>query len=154
MSAGIQEWQRRIIGISLGRDRGSVSYYDEIRYDAVNFSELILGYERGFMRITVNRQLSGGYYRVGFGVTDFTAEELAKMRSFGVPTVKIVVSSGGSTYNVDQRITEMNSATIAIFGTEEKANEYIQRVLNDVRGAMAMLREKKDEFTSTDQVEI
>jgi hypothetical protein len=108
------------------------------------------------MKTTVNRQLRGGFYYVSFRVGDFTSEELGKMESFGVPT--ITIRDGGPPSSIPQQlrvpITKIGDRFNAGFKSEEEAKQYADSVLDEMRTAMKRLRELKDEFTSTDEVNL
>jgi hypothetical protein len=107
------------------------------------------------MKVTVNRQLNSGQYIVRFQVSDFSPEELAKMNSFGIPVIQMVqLVQGGGRRTMALPINQISSNIIASFGTEEEATKYQDTVLTQISQAMKTLRERKDNFTSTQEVDI
>jgi hypothetical protein len=107
------------------------------------------------MKVSVNRQLRGGEYFVSFKVGDFTPDELARMESFGVPGVLLtfIIASG---QRVDRpiAINKISQNYLASFPTEEEARQYELRVLNDLRQAIAVIRQLKDGYTSSEEVDV
>jgi hypothetical protein len=108
----------------------------------------------GQMRITVNRALRGGVYYVGFRVGEFTDEEREKMERFGVPTIAMFVGGPASRVQTLVALNQVIPNRPAGFATEAEAKAYEGRVLNDVRKMMESLRERKDDFTSAEEVNI
>jgi hypothetical protein len=106
------------------------------------------------MKVNITRQLSGGQYIVRFAVTGFTTEEVAKMNSFGIPLIQMRQNVAGGVQNVQVAITQINPNYVASFTSEEQANQYQQTVLGQINNAMKSLRDRKDDFTSTQEVEI
>lgn len=106
------------------------------------------------MKLKVDRQLSGGLYHVAFTVSDFTPEELSKMASFGVPTARILLGppNGRQTYKL--LVTQIASQYKASFPTEEEAKKYEQEVVTEVSEGMKSLRARKDDYSSTQEVEL
>jgi hypothetical protein len=105
------------------------------------------------MKVTVSRALQNGVYHVKFAVTDFSADELAKMKSFGVPIIKM--KWGGVTSSMSAAGVPMTAIGVqydAGFGTEEEAKAYEQDILVQLRAALQYLREKKDDFSSAEEV--
>jgi hypothetical protein len=106
------------------------------------------------MKVTVNRQLSSGQYIVRFGVSDFSPDELAKMNSFGIPVIQVLQLAAGIRQNFNISITQLNPNLIMSFPTEEEARKYEANVLDQISKVMKSLREGKDGFTSTQEVNI
>ena len=106
------------------------------------------------MKVTVNRQLSAGYYHVSFDVADFTPDEVMKMGSFGVPQISVIFTSQGAvgraTGNVP--LNQINRKIDAAFSSEAEAKKYEETVLAQIRDAMKRLRESEDKFTSSEEV--
>lgn len=106
------------------------------------------------MKVKVNRSLSSGVYHVNFEVGHFTPEEIAKMESFGAPTITLrwTTSNGKSIARIAlNRIANVYDAT---FDTEAEAKKYEEAVLSDIRTALERLRQRNDEFSSSDEVEL
>jgi len=96
---------------------------------------------------------------VRFAVTDFTAEELSKMQSFGVPIIRLmrlinIAGRGITRQNFNQGVTQINENSVMQFDTEAEANDYEKDVLEQIRQVMTSLRDRKDEFTSSEEVDI
>jgi hypothetical protein len=106
------------------------------------------------MKVTVNRSLNAGKYRVSFSVKDFTTDELAKMSSFGVPGVDIKFMSGATLTAGRVSITQISDRLEAAFGSEEAAQQYESEVLRQIKTAMDQLRSQIDGFTSTAEIEL
>jgi hypothetical protein len=104
------------------------------------------------MKVKVNRQLKAGRYNVNFEVSDFTPEEVAKMSSFGVPTIELQWMSGNDAVGGRLPLTQIQPRFNAVFGTEQSAKEYEEKVLTQVKAAIQLLRESKDEFSSSEEV--
>ena len=105
------------------------------------------------MKITVNRKLASGIYHVWFNVGDFTPEEVAKMQSFGPPAISLSQGiQGQSLASAVLGLPRINDEWVAGFRSEADAKKYEERVLNDIKQAMILLRAQKDHFTSTDEV--
>ena len=91
---------------------------------------------------------------MNFEVGDFTAAELAKMSSFGVPSVTLVwVTAPGGRLSGQIAINQIGKRFDATFDTEQEAKKYEEGVLTQIRTAMQRLRESKDDFSSTEEVE-
>lgn len=104
------------------------------------------------MKVKVNRQLTGGLYRVSFEVGEFTADEIKKMGSFGVPTIQMQYTSPQGTFGTQQPINQINNMAAAVFRTEDQAKEYEAGVINQLRMAIQQIRERQDKFTSSEEV--
>jgi hypothetical protein len=105
------------------------------------------------MKVRVNRQLSAGVFHVNFEVSDFTAEELKKMGSFGVPPINLQWrTSGGNRASGVIPLNQINNGLDAIFNTEADAKKYEEGVLAQIRDVMTRLRESQDKFTSSEEV--
>jgi hypothetical protein len=106
------------------------------------------------MKVKVNRLLNAGKYRVNFEVSDFTPEELAKMSSFGVPGIDLKLSSATATVGSRIPLNQINKSMEAVFVTPELATAYVEGVLTQIKASMQRLRESKDVFTSSLEVEL
>jgi hypothetical protein len=109
------------------------------------------------MKLKVNRELNGGLYSVDFSVGEFTPDEVQKMRSFGVPKIDVLL--GGPPPNTVRQaykvqITGITPQYKANFATEEEAKAYEERVVTQIREAMKSLRERKDDFSSSQEVDV
>jgi hypothetical protein len=106
------------------------------------------------MKVTVTKRLQAGTYFVSFNFSDFTPEELAKIKSFGAPIVQVRAGSepGHQVFNVP--INAVNSNFNAGFLTEEQAKTYENAVLNQAKTGMEKLRQRKDDFSDVNEVEI
>jgi hypothetical protein len=107
----------------------------------------------GHMRVTVIRALRGGVYYVGFKVGEFTAEEREKMERFGVPGIAIR-AGGPPALPTTAALTQLTPNLTGGFANEAEAKDYEGRVLSQVRKKMESLRERKDDFTSAEEVNI
>jgi hypothetical protein len=108
------------------------------------------------MKLNVSRQLRGGFYMVSFRVGDFSPEEVQKMQSFGVPSIELVFTPAGFTTQGRDNVplNQVSEKQIARFQSENSAREYETRVLEQIRSAMQTLRERKDDFSGSDEVAI
>ena len=106
------------------------------------------------MKVTVNRELRGGLYYVSFKVSDFAPEEVQKMQSFGVPLIKITTGGPGSYQKVPIRLTQIDDKYKGGFASEVEAKKNEEEVMLQIREAMAFLRERRDDFTSTEEVKV
>jgi hypothetical protein len=106
------------------------------------------------MKVIVNRQLAGALYHVSFKVSDFTPDELQKMQSFGVPIIDIAVGFPGRVGRSKVPVTGIAENMKIAFSTEQDARAYEETVLGQIREAMKSLRERKDDFTSSAEVNI
>jgi hypothetical protein len=105
------------------------------------------------MKVKVNRVLSAGRYRINFEVGDFSADEISKMESFGVPSIKLRwYNANGALMLSAVDINRINSKLEAAFATEAEAKDYEQAVLNQLREEMLRLRERQDKFSSSEEV--
>src|SRR6202035_4647660 len=106
------------------------------------------------MKATVNRQLTNGQYIVRFTLSEFSPDELVKMNSFGIPVIQLSQMVQGIRRQIAVPITQINPNMAASFSSEQDANQYQESVMNQIRQAMVSLRERKDDFTSTQEVNI
>src|SRR5712671_362601 len=108
------------------------------------------------MKVTVIRSLTSGVYYIGFRVGDFTEEERLQMKRFGIPQIGIYFGGPTSRASAKQPLTQLSNQQVAPAGfvTEEEAKKYEAVVVDQIRKAAALLKEQKDNFTSTDEVEI
>ena len=113
------------------------------------------------MKIKVQRELTEGQYTVLLIVSEFTEEERQKFLSFGVPMVSV---QSRATQMVNGRITTVfASRNVPItelakhpakFGNEAAAREYEAKVLTEVKNKMTALRERKDDFSSSEEISL
>jgi hypothetical protein len=92
---------------------------------------------------------------VTFIVSDFTSEELDKMQKFGIPVITMMrtnLARGRQTFQT--AITQINATLVASFPTEEEAKRYEEEVINQIRTSMAAVRQRNDDFTSSETVNI
>jgi hypothetical protein len=107
------------------------------------------------MKVKVNRELNGGKYHVNFEVGDFTPDELAKMSSFGIPIINLVwTAAQGGLISSGLPMTKVGKIYDAGFDTEQMAQEYVDDVVKQLRVAIQRLRESKDDFSSSQEVEL
>src|ERR1035437_1839835 len=106
------------------------------------------------MKVKVNRLLSAGKYHVNFEVRDFTPDELGKMSSFGVPAIDLRWVSGSGPVAGRIALNRINIGLDAVFDTEQQAKEYQDQVLDQIRTTMEYLRVSKDDFSSSQEVEV
>jgi hypothetical protein len=106
------------------------------------------------MKARVNRSLQGGLYYLSFIFSEFTQEELAKMKSFGVPVVQLKLGFSPNQQVVNMAINQITQAHIGVFSSEQDAKNYESAVLAQAKAGMDALRQRKDDFTSTAEVEI
>jgi hypothetical protein len=104
------------------------------------------------MNVKVNRRLAGGKYHVNFEVSDFAPEEIAKMSSFGIPSIDIQWSVNDIPHVGSIILTQITKSYDAVFDSEQAAKTYETRVLTQVKNAMQRLRDSMDNFSSTDEV--
>jgi hypothetical protein len=104
------------------------------------------------MKVKVNRRLSGGKYHVNFEVGQFSPEEIRKMESFGVPTIKMEFSNSQGTFGSVRPINQINSLPPASYDSEEEAKSYEADVISQLRIAVQRLRESQDKYTSSEEV--
>jgi hypothetical protein len=109
------------------------------------------------MKLKVNRELNGGLYSVDFSVGEFTPDEVQKMRSFGVPRIEVYMGGPPPTavrQSYQLQITGITPQYKANFATEAQAKDYEERVVAQIREAMKSLRERKDDFSSFQEVDV
>ena len=106
------------------------------------------------MKFKVNRLLSQGRYKVNFEVSDFSHEELTKMSSFGIPVIPMKIHTVHGITNVSVGLNAISKAMEASFVNEETAKEYEAEVREKVSQALESLRQRKDDFTSSEEVDI
>jgi len=106
------------------------------------------------MKVKVNRQLTAGKYHVNFSITDFSSEEREKMSSFGVPMIDVRWNAGNTQNSGSVLLTQIDPSFNAVFAIEQAAKAYEARVLEQIREKMQVLREREDDFTSSDEVEL
>jgi hypothetical protein len=107
------------------------------------------------MKLKVNRQLSAGTYSVDFSVGDFTADEVKKMESFGIPRITVLQGSEpGVKQAYKVQLTKISPQFRAGFGVEAEAKKYEEEVVAEIRKAMKALRERTDDFSSTQEVDV
>lgn len=105
------------------------------------------------MKVKVNRVLSGGLYHINFVVGDFTPEEVAKMNSFGIPTIRMRRGVPGNRPIVVIPVTQINPQQFdAAFVAESEAKEYEQDVIDQLRAELKRLHGMEDKFTSSEEV--
>lgn len=107
------------------------------------------------MKVRVYRSLQGGIYTVAFAFSDFTQEELAKMKSFGVPSIQVRIGlTGRDQTAIAMAINQVTPNHIASFLSEPDARNYEAAILTQAKAGMDALRQRKDDFTSSSEVEI
>lgn len=106
------------------------------------------------MKISVGRRLSGGTYLIGFAVSDFSADERTSMEKFGVPMITMYRLIAGRYFEQSVAITALGTEATIGFPTAEEANKYEEKVMTQVREKLEALRQRKDDFTSTKEIEI
>jgi hypothetical protein len=106
------------------------------------------------MKVKVNRQLSAGKYHVNFEVGDFATEEIAKMSSFGVPTITLRWTINNANSLGPVGLTQINRGLDAIFDSEQAAKKYQEDVLAQIKAAIERLRGSKDEFSASEEVNL
>jgi hypothetical protein len=105
------------------------------------------------MKAKVNRRLSSGFYHVNFEVGEFTADELQKMASFGIPKIKLLWGGAGSMrLSGDIALNQITKTYDIGFSNEAEAKKYEETVVAQIREAAQRLRESHDQFSSSDEV--
>jgi len=106
------------------------------------------------MKLKVNRELKDGLYHIAFAVSDFSPDEVKKMQGFGVPLIDILHGTPSGRQGLKLQITQVAPGYRASFPAEEQAKAYEDKVVSQIREAMKSLRERTDEFTSEQEVEV
>ena len=107
------------------------------------------------MKLKVNRKLDSGRYFVDFTATDFTTDEVIKMASFGIPAIDLQFHNQmGAQIKSKIPLNKVSPQFKAAFTTEQEAVEYQEKVVSQIREAMRVLRERKDDFSSDEEVEV
>jgi hypothetical protein len=106
------------------------------------------------MKLKVNRLLSQGEYKVNFEVSDFSPEELSKMSSFGIPPIRLKLTTASGTTSRYVGLNQINKNLEARFPEEELAKQYEAEVKAQISRALEGLRQRKDEFSSSEEVDI
>lgn len=76
------------------------------------------------------------------------------MKSFGVPQIQVRIGNVGRQAVTSVQITQMNGTHVAGFTSEEAAKSYEESVFAQAKSAMDAIRQRKDDFSSTVEVEI
>ena len=103
------------------------------------------------MRVRVARELVEGRYQVAFQVGDFTSEEVKKMSQFGTPTIVLTRTQNGQNTRYAAPITQIPQ-TVAAFPNEDAAKAYESDVLEHLKSAISLIREREDRFTSIEEI--
>jgi len=106
------------------------------------------------MKITVNRSLTSGVYWVSFKVSEFSQHELLQMERFGIPYVNLKNGTGPHQATARVRLNQVNEQSKAGFSAEDDARTYEDYVLGQIREGMNSIRDKKDDFTASEEVTI
>ena len=106
------------------------------------------------MKVKVNRLLSAGRYNVNFEVSDFTPDEVGKMASFGVPMIELKTLTANGLSAVRVPVNQISKNINAMFISEEVAEEYVKKVLDQIRAELQRIRDSKDEFSSSNEVDV
>lgn len=106
------------------------------------------------MKLRVNRVLSGGLYTVDFSVGDFSADEVTRMKSFGIPVINMMTGSPNGRQPLRTQITRITPQFAMSFATEDEAKKYETEVVSQIREAMKAIRQRTDDFSSAQEVEI
>jgi len=106
------------------------------------------------MKVRVEKELKNGIYQLKFYATDFADEERTRFEIFGVP--KISLKKQDSDGNVEWRSVSLTHLQYhaCTFADAEDANQFEQQALEEIRQKMTELRQRKDDFTSTDEVDL
>ena len=105
------------------------------------------------MKIRASRFIRGGTYFVSFQAVDFTADDNDRFQKFGVPMVQILVGSGPRA-TIAVPINALAPQQTAGFTNPDEAKQYEERILTDVKALYSAVRDKKDEFTDTREVQL
>lgn len=106
------------------------------------------------MKIKVNRALNAGRYHVNFEIGDFTPDEVNKMSGFGVPLVEVKWTTPAGTSVQQVQITKVSSGYDAAFSSEQEARDYESKVKAEMKAAIEWLRQRKDDYSSSEEEEL
>jgi hypothetical protein len=105
------------------------------------------------MKIQVSRFIRDGIYYVGFASAGITADDALQFQKFGTPRIRTRFGPPGSQAYYPQQLNDLKANITAGFSTQEEAKNYEAEVLTEIRVQMEALKNKKDEFTSTSEVD-
>jgi hypothetical protein len=105
------------------------------------------------MKIHVSRFIRDGIYYVGFASADVTQDEAIQFQKFGTPRISTRFGSPGARNPYPQALSDLRPNITAGFTNEQEAKNYEAEILSEIRTQMEILKNKKDEFTSTSEVE-
>lgn len=105
------------------------------------------------MKVRVSRFMRSGVCFIGFQSIDISPEDREKFQKFGTPAVQILMGSGPR-IAIPVIISALDAGQTAGFANPEEATAYEQRILNEVKNLYDSIRSKRDEFTSTHEVEL
>ena len=106
------------------------------------------------MKLRITRELKDGLYHIAFAVSNFSPDELKKMQGFGVPVIDILRGVPSSHQSLKLQLSQISPGYKAGFLQEEQARTYESRVVAQIRSVMKTLRERMDEFTSAQEVDV
>ncbi|MGB8989340.1 MAG: hypothetical protein WCC37_22270 [Candidatus Sulfotelmatobacter sp.] len=105
------------------------------------------------MKVRVSRFMRGGICFVGFESIEVTPDDNSRFQKFGVPAVQILLGNGPRTA-FPVPINSLNPSHTAGFANPDEARGYEERVVADVKRLYENIRDKRDEFTSTHEVDL
>jgi hypothetical protein len=105
------------------------------------------------MKIQVTRFIRDGVYYVSFASKNVTPEDAAQFEKFGIPVITIQIGPPVSRRDFPAYINNLQPNMAAGFATEEEAKDYEAKLLASASLLMEALKKKKDQFTSTTEVE-
>ncbi len=106
------------------------------------------------MKFKIDRRLSEGQYVVTFKARDFTDDERERFRVFGTPEFYIPVDLPDGTRNYQNiSLTRLHYYTTS-FSTREEAEQFEQQLLAEIRTKVEELRNRQDDFTSSEEADI
>ena len=76
------------------------------------------------------------------------------MESFGVPVIKMMIDGPNNRRGIGMPLNRIGPQVKAAFMVEDEAKAYVEQTTDQIREAMRSLREQKDDFSSTQEVEL
>lgn len=105
------------------------------------------------MKVKVNRELRNGQYHISFEVSNFAVEEVTQMQKFGVPMINMRWNTAAGATTGPVALNKITPTYDAFFNNEQQAIDYEQQVMNQIKAAIEALRTKKDNYSTSTEVD-
>jgi len=106
------------------------------------------------MKVVFNKRLEAGKYYVNIDVTDYTHDEVDKIKRFGAPLISLSPQNAFKNGNFVTHLPIHSLNYDFQFSTEAQAKQFVDSLSTRIQVAVKELKARKDDFSGKKELDL